>query len=140
MYHLRLGASWALGLLVAGILLWIADQTLFPAGPERNVVFPTLADASGIALFEPTGRFVTGLLEVLAAVLLILPWTRRAGALLAILVVAGAVAAQVLWLGMQVPLERGAEQTDGGALFYLAIGIGVAALALVFVHPGRRED
>jgi hypothetical protein len=139
----RVIASWALALFLAAMLLWIADQTLFP-GEGRNVVFPTLAEKSGYYLFEPTGRYVISLLEVLAAFLMILPWTRRIGAGVAILVTAAAVGAHLTpWLGIQVPTSMTAAEgaapptTDGGQLFYLALGMLVAALVLFFVHPGR---
>jgi len=140
----RVIASWALALFLAAMLLWIADQTLFP-NEGRNVVFPTLAEKSGYYLFEPTGRYVVSLLEVIAAFLMILPWTRRIGAGLAILVTAAAVGAHLTpWLGIQVPtsmtpIAEGAAPgpTDGGQLFYLALGMLVGALVLFFVHPGR---
>jgi uncharacterized membrane protein YphA (DoxX/SURF4 family) len=138
----RVIASWALALFLAAMLLWIADQTLFP-NEGRNVIFPTLAEKSGYYLFEPTGRYVVSLLEVIAALLMILPWTRRVGAGVAILVTAAAVGAHLTpWLGIQVPTsmtpaEGAAPPTDGGQLFYLALGMLVAALVLFFVHPGR---
>lgn len=142
----RVIASWALALFLAAMLLWIADQTLFP-NEGRNVVFPTLAEKSGYYLFEPTGRYVVSLLEVLAAILLILPWTRRIGAGLAILVTAGAVGAHLTpWLGIQIPIsaapavDGAAPATDGGQLFYLSLGLLVASLVLFFVHPGRAGD
>ena len=140
----RVIASWALALFLAAMLLWIADQTLFP-NEGRNVVFPTLAEKSGYYLFEPTGRYVVSLLEAIAAILMILPWTRRIGAGLAILVTAAAVGAHLTpWLGIQVPTSMtpaaegaAAPSTDGGQLFYLALGMLVASLVLFFVHPGR---
>jgi hypothetical protein len=140
MHDMRLMASWVLALFLAAMFLWIADLTLFPPEPERNVIFPLLADYSGVTLFEPTGRLVTGLLQVLAALLLLLPWTRRVGAVLALAVAGGAVASHVLWLGQEVPVALGSDETDGGQLLYLAVGLTAAALALVFVHPGRRSQ
>jgi hypothetical protein len=137
----RVIASWALALFLAAMLLWIADQTLFP-NEGRNVVFPMLAERSGYYLFEPTGRYVVSLLEVIAAILLTLPWTRRIGAGLAILVAAGAVGAHLTpWLGIQIPTsmtpgaDGAAPPTDGGQLFYLSIGLLVASLVVFFVHP-----
>jgi hypothetical protein len=142
----RVIASWALALFLAAMLLWIADQTLFP-DEGRNVVFPALAENSGYYLFEPTGRYVVSLLEVFAAILMIVPWTRRIGAGLAILVTAAAVGAHLTpWLGIQIPTsatpvaEGAAPSTDGGQLFYLSLGLLVASLVLFFVHPGRSGD
>jgi hypothetical protein len=140
--------SWVLALFLAAMFLWIADQSLFP-GEGRNVVFPTLAEKSGYYLFEPTGRYVVSLLEVLAAILIIVPWTRRIGAALAILISAGVVGAHLTpWLGIQVPLSTtpaaegaaAAATTDGGQLFYLSLGLLVASLVLFFVHPGKSGD
>lgn len=136
----RMMLSWVLALFLALMFLWIADQSLFPPSAAKNVVFPMLREKSGISLFEPTGRYVVGLTHVIAALLLIVPWTRRLGAILALLIAAGAVGAQLLWIGMAVPTEVGAKTTDGGQLFYLTLALAVAALVLVVVHPGGSGD
>lgn len=136
----RMMMSWVLALFLAVMYLWIADLTLFPVEPSKNVVFPSLAAESGFALWEPTGRLVVGALDVLAAVLLILPFTRRLGAVLALLIALGAVAVHVLWLGLSVPMEIGSTETDGGQLFYLALAMAAAAGLLIFVHPGAGGD
>jgi hypothetical protein len=134
----RMMASWVLALFLIVMLLWIADQSLF-GPPEKNVVFPTLRDKSQIYLWEPTGRYVIGLGHVLAALLLLVPWTRRLGAILAFLIAGGAVAAQFMWIGMAVPTSVGATTTDGGQLFYLTLALAVAALVLVVIHPGKDK-
>jgi hypothetical protein len=139
MRGVRLMASWVLALFLAVMFLWIGDQTLFPPSPGKNVVFPMLAEASGIYLWEPTGRLVVGVLDVLAAILLILPWPRRIGAALALAIAGGAIASHLLWLGTAIPTEFGSTETDGGQLFNLALALAVAALILVFVHPGKEK-
>ena len=142
MREARTMASWVLALFLTAMFLWIADQSLFPA-EGKNVVFPLLAERSEYYLFEPTGRYVVSLLEVLAAVLLFIPPTRRAGAMLAILISAGAVGLHLSpWLGTEVPTSTAAltgasGATDGGQLFYLSLGLLVAALLLFFIHPGK---
>lgn len=140
MREFRWMLSWVLALFLAAMFLWIADLSLFPPDPSKNVVFPLLAEYSGLALFEPAGRLAVGLLHVLVALLLLLPWTRRFGAILAVLTAAGAVASHVLWLGVEVPVAAGAAETDGGQLLYLALALAGAALLLVFVHPGRPKS
>ncbi len=67
----RMLASWVLALFLAVMLLWIADQSLFPTSPAKNVVFPLLREKSDIYLWEPTGRYVMGVAHVLAALLLV---------------------------------------------------------------------
>ena len=153
MYTLRMILSW---LLAVFLIAAFVQANLYPLGspseaagqikmwdlPGENIVFQTLADKSGYALFEPAGRFVTGAIELLAALLLILPWTRRLGAIIAGLVLASAVALHMSpWLGREVPLslDPADTATDGGILFMLAIAMMVAAFLLVIIHPGRRS-
>jgi len=111
-----------------------------PAG--QNIVFATLAQNTGIALFEPTGRVVVALGELLAAFLLLLPFTRRVGAILSFLILAGAVAMHLMpdVLGREVPVSLSAgAATDGGQLFALAIAMLAASMLLIVVHPGREN-
>lgn len=140
MREVRGMASWVLALFLAAMLLWIADLSLFPSAASKNVVFPLLAEKSEYYLFEPTGRYVVGLLHVVVALLLIVPWTRRVGAILAFLIAVGAIAAQLAWIGMALPTEVGAKTTDGGQLFYLTVGLAVAALVLAMIHPGKDKS
>ncbi|MGF2565618.1 hypothetical protein ACQUWZ_27620, partial [Ralstonia pseudosolanacearum] len=63
-----------------------------------------IAARSGVGLFEPVMRYVTGAAEVVAAALLLYPRTRSRGAMLALLIVVGALAMHLSpWLGVQVP-------------------------------------
>lgn len=111
-----------------------------PAG--QNIVFATLVQNTGIALFEPTGRVVVALGELLAAFLLLVPFTRRLGAILSFLILAGAVALHLMpdMLGREIPVSLNAgAATDGGQLFALAIAMLAASMLLVVVHPGRQK-
>jgi len=78
---------------------------------------------------------------ILAALLLFLPFTRRLGAVLATLILGGAVALHMSpWLGREIPVSLNPSNTatDGGALFMLAIVMVVSSLLLLVVHPSRR--
>lgn len=116
---------------------------LFDAAGE-NIVFATIAAKTGSALAEPTGRFLVAIAELLAAFCLLIPFTRRFGAVLSFFVLAGAVAAHLLpdVLGREVPLSlvAGETATDGGRLFALAIAMLAASMLLIVVHPGKRVD
>jgi hypothetical protein len=93
-------------LVVAGILL----QTLFFkfTGAEESVyIFSTLG-------IEPVGRIGSGVAELIAAVLVLLPSTIGIGAALALGVIAGALVSHLTVLGIEV-------KGDGGTLFYLAL-------------------
>jgi hypothetical protein len=132
----RAAASWVLALALGALLLWVADGLLFPAAPEANVLFPTIADRSGMALWEPTGRFAVALAHVLAAILLVIPFTRLLGAFLALAVSGGAVATHFLWLRQEV--ASGASGADLGMLLYIAVAAAVMSLLIAAVHPKEK--
>lgn len=116
--------SWLLQITVAVILL----QTLFFkfTGAEESVyIFSTVGRAVGVASFEPWGRIGSGVFELLAAILLLIPATVSLGAGLTIGVMAGAIASHLLFLGIEV-------KGDGGLLFALAV-TAFAGSAVVLV-------
>ncbi len=144
--------SWGLALFLIALFVQATIHPLPnpPAGsvkffdaPGENIVFQTLATNSGVTVFEPAGRVLIGLLELFAALLLILPQTRRVGAFLSTIILGGAVSMHLSpWLGREIPasLTPGEAATDGGILFLLAIVMLVASLLLMVVHPGKRLD
>ena len=110
-------ACGAVQLLVAGILL----QTLFFkfTGAEESVYIFTTVGA------EPWGRIGSGVLELIAAVLLLYPPTATLGAVLALGVGAGALLSHLTLLGIEV-------KGDGGLLFGLAVTVFLGS-ALILV-------
>ncbi len=114
-------ASWLLQVGVAAILA----QTLFfkfTAAPESVYIFSTLG-------LEPWGRIGSGVAELVAVVLLLVPATAALGALLALGVIAGALGAHLTRLGIEV-------QGDGGLLFALAVAVFAASLAILWLRRG----
>lgn len=115
-------ASWALQLTTAGILL----QTLFfkfTASPESVYIFTAVGA-------EPYGRIGSGVVELIAAILLLIPATVVFGAGIALAVISGAIVSHLTILGIEV-------MNDGGLLFGLAIYILLASLIILLLH--RRE-
>jgi hypothetical protein len=111
--------SWVLRLIVAAILV----QTLyfkFTAAPESVYIFSKLG-------LEPWGRIGSGLAELIAAVLLLIPATVPYGALLALGVISGALVSHLTKLGIEV-------QGDGGLLFGLAVVVFVGSAILLWLH------
>ena len=105
--------SWFLQLAVAGILL----QTLFFkfTGAEESVyIFSTVGRFFNIAGAEPWGRIGSGVVELIASLLLIVPVTASLGATLTMGVMAGAILSHLVVLGIEV-------KGDGGLLFGLAL-------------------
>lgn len=97
---------WALRIIPAVILL----QTLFfkfTGAPESVWIFTQLG-------VEPWGRYLSGAMELLAAVLILWPRTTPFGAVLACGLMVGAIISHITKLGIVV-------QNDGGLLFGLAI-------------------
>ncbi len=148
MREARTLGGWVIALFLAAMLLWVAVDTLAPPVGTKNHLFQLFADASGIAYFEPTGRLVAGLLEVLVALLVFIPLTRRFGAILGVLLMTGltALVIQLMMLKIDIPVDVVGEggaittmATDPGALFYLLLGLLIASLVLIFVHPGKDE-
>ncbi len=109
--------NWALRLIPAIIFL----QTLFfkfTGAPESVYIFETLG-------LEPVGRIGSGIAELIAAVLLIIPRTTWMGALLGLGVISGAIFSHLTKLGIEV-------QGDGGLLFGLAVVVFVSCSILVW--------
>jgi putative oxidoreductase len=116
--------SWLLQIAVAVILL----QTLFFkfTGAEESVyIFSTVGRFVGLTGVEPWGRIGSGVIELVAAILLIVPATVSVGAVLTMAVMAGAIASHLLILGIEV-------KGDGGLLFALAI-TAFAGSAIVLI-------
>ncbi len=148
MREARTLAGWVIALFLAAMLVWVAVDTLAPPAGTKNHLFQLFADTSGIAYFEPTGRLVTGALELFVALLVFIPFTRRFGAILGVLLMTGltALVVQLMMLQVEIPVdvvgEGGAVTTtaaDPSALFYLLLGLLIASLALIFVHPGKDD-
>jgi hypothetical protein len=111
--------SWILQLVVAAILF----QTLFfkfTAAAESVYIFTTLG-------LEPWGRIGSGVAELAACVLLLVPRTVALGALLSLGVISGAIVSHLTRLGIVV-------QDDGGLLFALAVIVFVASAAILAIR------
>ncbi|MEL7480250.1 MAG: hypothetical protein AAGJ29_01700 [Pseudomonadota bacterium] len=141
--------SWGLALFLIAMFVQATIHPLPnpPAGsvklfdlPGENIVFQTLAENSRYDIFEPAGRVFTALIELVAALLLLLPFSRKLGAFLSFLVLSTAIILHLSpWLGRDVPvsLDPANTATDGGALFTLAIAMAVASILILVVHPSR---
>lgn len=150
MRSLRVLASWVLALFLIFMYLQATIHPLPdpPTGevklfdrPGENVVFATMALKTGLTWLEPGGRFVVAVLELLAVLMLLIPAMRKTGAVLSAVILIGAVMAHLSpdILGREVPLslDPANTDTDGGALFALAIAMLTASVLLFVVHPSR---
>lgn len=126
--------SHAPALLLAAFLAFMGVQKF---GAE-NIIFATIAEKSGIALFEPVVRTIVGVSEITAAALLLIPRMRMIGSGAALGIIGGAIGFHLSpWLGTSVPMAPGAAPTP--ALFYMAIGsFLLAAVVLIMARPVKK--
>jgi putative oxidoreductase len=112
---------WGARILAALIML----QTLFfkfTAAEESVYIFSTIG-------IEPWGRILTGVLELVASVLLLANRTAFQGALLGAGLMGGAIMTHLTVLGIEV-------KADGGYLFALAV---IVLVCCVFVIFSRKD-
>ena len=123
--------SWTLQVLVAGILV----QTLFFkfTGAEESVYIFTTVGA------EPWGRIGSGVMELIAAVMLLTPALVPYGAILTLAAMSGALLSHLTLLGIEV-------KGDGGLLFGLALTCFVGGAIILGIRRaqlplhGRRRS
>ena len=104
----------------------IMAQTLyfkFTGQPESMYIFKTVG-------IEPYGRIGTGIAELIACVLLLIPKTIWFGALMGVGIMAGAIATHLFLLGIEV-------MNDGGELFILALVTFVCCSVLLWFQKDK---
>lgn len=109
---------WILRIIAALIML----QTLFFkfSGAEESIyIFTTVG-------MEPAGRYGSGVAELIASILILIPSTSWLGALLGLGVISGAIFFHLTKLGIEV-------QGDGGYLFILAVVVFVCCAIIAFI-------
>ncbi|WP_298136230.1 DoxX family protein [Flavobacterium sp.] len=108
---------WIVKLVAVAILV----QTLyfkFTGAEESVYIFTTLG-------VEPLGRIGSGIVELIASILILIPRTTLIGALLGLGTMAGAIFSHLFILGIEV-------KNDGGTLFILAIITFLCCLVLIY--------
>lgn len=116
--------SWICRIIVAIILL----QTLFfkfTGAEESKYIFSTLMGAEN----EAFGRIGSGVVELIAVILLFIPSTIWLGAVLALGTISGAIFSHLTKLGIVV-------KDDGGLLFILAIVVFISSAITLFIYRG----
>ncbi len=116
--------DWLVRIVVAVIL----RQTLFfkfTGAKESVYIFSTLGA-------EPWGRIGSGVVELIASILLLIPRTAAYGAVLALGTISGAIFAHVTKLGFTIPAVD-----DHGELFALAVVVFVGSVVALYL---RRDE
>ncbi|QBZ97635.1 DoxX family protein [Flavobacterium sangjuense] len=117
--------TWIVKLIAVIILL----QTLyfkFTAAEESVYIFTKLG-------IEPFGRIGSGLVELIASILILIPRTTLIGALLGAGTMLGAIFSHLFVLGIEV-------KNDGGELFILAIITLLCCTLLIIQNRNKIQD
>lgn len=138
---------WGAGLLLAAFLVFMGVQKFGDANP----VFQFIAEQSGIGLFEPVIRMLTGVTELAAAALIIAGLAfglfRGLGALLSAGVIGGAIVFHLSpWLGINAPVafDEAGNYVTSPMLFVMAVVFFAISAMLVFLDkeylmPGKPD-
>lgn len=104
--------------LVAAIIMLQTLYFKFTGAEESVYIFTKMG-------IEPWGRIGTGVAELLASILILLPATAWVGAVLALGLMLGAIGSHLFVLGIEV-------QQDGGQLFIYAVIVAISSLYVLF--------
>lgn len=113
---------WMVKIVAVVIML----QTLyfkFSGATESIYIFSTLG-------IEPFGRIGSGIVELIASILILIPRTLLLGAILGLGTMFGAILSHIFVLGIQI-------QNDGGTLFILGCITFICCLILV-IHQKNK--
>ena len=106
--------------IVVAIILVQTLRYKFTAHPDSVYIFTRVG-------LEPYGRIGIGILELIAAVLILIPKTVWLGSLLSLGIILGAILIHLTGLGIEI-------NGDGGFLFYLGILVFVLSFILLWMN------
>lgn len=121
----------------SSIFIWIVKltaviillQTLyfkFSGAEESFYIFSTLGA-------EPYGRIGSGIVELIASILILIPRTTILGAIMGVGTMTGAILSHLFILGIEV-------KNDGGTLFILAIITFLCCLVLIYNQKNKISN
>ena len=113
--NIRLGLR-----IVVAIILVQTLRFKFTAHPDSVYIFTSVG-------LEPYGRIGIGVLELISAILILIPKTVWLGSLISLGVISGAILIHLTSLGIEI-------NGDGGILFYMAILVFVLSFILLWVN------
>ena len=104
------------------VIALILIQTLrfkFTAHPDSVYIFSKVG-------LEPYGRIGIGIVELIAAILILIRRTIWLGALVTLAVISGALILHLTTLGIEI-------NNDGGTLFYMALLVFILAFVVLYL-------
>lgn len=123
--------AWPAALWIAYEFTWYQQYKLTGHPGSVDFIFQPLADWFGISAYEKPFRLGVASMEILASILVLLPWTRAWGGLLTIGIMSGAIFFHTIGpIGID-------PYGDGGKLFKEAILTWAMGAFIVVAH---RQD
>lgn len=108
--------------IVVAIILIQTLRFKFTAHPDSVYIFSKVG-------LEPNGRIIIGVLELIAAILLLVPKTVWVGALLTMGIIGGAIVMHLTKLGLEI-------NNDGGILFITAVVTFILSSVIFYKYRG----
>ena len=109
--------------IVATLILLFTFYYKITGSPESVHVFSE-------ADMEPYGRYSVAIAEFVAAMLIIIPRTSLAGALLAVVIMICVIASHIFVLGIQVMNDRGRH-------FIAAVVVAICSMIIIYAYTKR---
>jgi len=119
----------------------------FQGHEETQIIFSTIAAwMSSIPLFvwaaapfESIGGYAVGTVELIAALMLLIPKSRSIGAIISVLVLSGAIFFHLFTpLGVERTINA-AGDTDGGTLFFMACSVWVSCILILILDAQNSK-
>ena len=136
------GASLTFSWVCRGIVILLLGMTVYSklvGAPLAVAIFTELG-------VEPWGRYLVGVLEIIAIALLIYPRTVLLGAILAILVLTGAIVSHIAVIGVSLEGIKGSlpdsskHLAHDPRLFAFAWIALLASLIVMTIHIGQFKE
>ena len=102
--------------------------------PDTPPIFQIIENNTGIGFINPAFKYLTGVLEIIAGLLLF--FRTRTGALLSLVIIGGAILSHLTVLGIATPTGPEITSEKSPMLFMMAVA---SFLVAGFVWWGSRE-
>ncbi len=125
--------AWAMAAFIVYIYVWYLQYKFF-GHPGSVELFTTLTDWLGFKGHEKLMRIGTGSMELLAAILLVIPAMQVVGAAFSLGIISGAI-----FFHLASPLGVD-PYGDGGVLFKQACAVWVASAGILLIRRRRAIE
>ena len=122
--------------VLAAFMAFMGIQKFIGDVPIFQIIEANLQESFRLTLpfIDPVGKWVTGVLELGAAGLLVLLATRFYGAALSVAVIGGVILAHLTVLGIHTPTTGEPGAAESPVLFIMAVGSFLLALATTYLN------